>query len=107
MLTTGVALKTVQGVDSNFLATCTSWTKDKAKPFFFTSFLLVYNEPVRLESEHILTPVIKLFNAINWIKNCYRVSDPVVILALKVDNCCDFMPIIINGFKFIEIREYT
>jgi hypothetical protein len=69
MLTTGVAFKTIQGVDSNFLATCASWTKDKAKPFFFIFFLLVYDEPVRLECEHILTPVIKLFYAVYWIKN--------------------------------------
>jgi hypothetical protein len=67
MLAAGVTLKTVLRVDSNFLAACISWTKDKPERFVFIGFLLVYNEPVRLVGEHILTSVIKLFNAIHWI----------------------------------------
>jgi small-conductance mechanosensitive channel len=67
MLAAGVAFKTILRVDSNFLAACASWTKNKPERFFFVGFLLVYNEPVRLVGEHILTSVIKLFDTVHWI----------------------------------------
>lgn len=71
MLTARVALKTILAINSNFLAACVSWTKNKTESFVLVRFSLVYNEPVGLEGEHICTSVIKLFNAVHWIQHCH------------------------------------